>query len=301
MLNLSQSDLSQFELDEMVILAFASASGIGNPLPCRTTRQKLASSCSLTRPVDISTYTGNEKAIMLFLLFETALMITLAAVVRYCFLFWNKKKLQTHGLGKFLEKRNSLRLQKKAFDRTISELQKKATEEAADNDVLEKLGNVIKERESIVRKLSTTYSLGRDRDGSRSNALLPLCDRKARSFSFQGLKRESVTIFHTLSATPSDESSEGLDEDSSDNEASTSKGKGKELMEVQSSSDDDIYEKDHQSRLFASASTSRVHANPLFIEPSLNNVKRRNAEGEKMENGGNGSKSIRRRTLSSTN
>ncbi|RVW44714.1 Protein gamete expressed 3 [Vitis vinifera] len=81
---------------------------IGNPLPCRTTYQKLAASCSEARPKYVSIYTGNERAILLFLLFESAVLVLLAGLVRFCCIFWRKKKLQGQDLGKFLEKRVSL-------------------------------------------------------------------------------------------------------------------------------------------------------------------------------------------------
>ena len=51
--------------------------------------------------------TGNERAILLFLLFESAILLILAALVSFCCIFWKKKKLQGQDLGKFLEKRVS--------------------------------------------------------------------------------------------------------------------------------------------------------------------------------------------------
>ncbi|CBI16864.3 unnamed protein product, partial [Vitis vinifera] len=203
---LVETDLQNFVLDESVLLAFVAASKIGNPLPCRTTYQKLAASCSEARPKYLSIYTGNERAILLFLLFESAVLVLLAGLVRFCCIFWRKKKLQGQDLGKFLEKRHSLRLQKKEFDRTITELEKKAAEEASTSAVLEKLGDLVQEREGIQRKLSTTYSLGRDVTGLHRKTLLPLYDGKTRSYSFQGAKKESVTIFHTVSDASSGES-----------------------------------------------------------------------------------------------
>jgi hypothetical protein len=44
---------------------------------------------------------------MLFLLFESAALIILAGLVRFCCIFWRKKKLQGQDLGSFLEKRVS--------------------------------------------------------------------------------------------------------------------------------------------------------------------------------------------------
>ncbi|KAL0377833.1 UNVERIFIED_CONTAM: protein GAMETE EXPRESSED 3 [Sesamum radiatum] len=180
---LSQSDLQHFVLDERTLLAFFAAS-------------------------------SNERTIILFLLIESAVLVLLGAVIRYCCIFWKKKKLQGLNLGKFLEKRRSLQSQKKAFDRMITELERKASEEAVANEVLETLSDLVKEREDIKRKLSTTYSLGRDGEKSRSKSLLPLRDGKSRSYSFQGSKNESVTIFHTLSETTSsgDNSSSPIEE-----------------------------------------------------------------------------------------
>lgn len=56
------------------------------------------------------------------------------------------------------------------------------------------------------RKLTSTYSLGRDIDESKSKLkdyVLPLYGGGSRSFSFQNRENESVTIFQT----PRDESS----------------------------------------------------------------------------------------------
>ncbi|KAL3525785.1 hypothetical protein ACH5RR_014157 [Cinchona calisaya] len=299
---LSQSDLQHFKLDESTLLYFVAASSIGNPLPCRTTRQKLASSCSQASAKNISIYTGNEKTILLFLLFETTTMITLAALVRFCCLFWKKRKLQSQGLGKFLDKRHSLLLQKKSFDRSITELEHNAAEEAVSHEVLEKLSSLVKEREGIQRKLSTTYSLGRDGAGSQPKSLLPLFGRGARSYSFQGAKKESVTIFHTFSDTSLDGSSEnGADKDLHEEKQSPVKGKGKEPIEVQSSSDNEIYEKEcRTSTPSILASSSRGFLDPLFIEHSSKEIEetRRSDDGQK-ETSPTGSRSIRRRALSS--
>ncbi|KAL3526682.1 hypothetical protein ACH5RR_011338 [Cinchona calisaya] len=220
--------------------------GIGNPLPCCATGQKFASSCSQASAENISIYTSNEKTILLFLLFETTILITLAALIEFCCIFWKKRKLQSRGLGKFLEKRHSLRLQKNAFDRTITELQQKASEEAVDNEVLETLRDLVKEREGIQKKFSTAHSLGRDGAGLQAKSLLPLFDGNARSYSFQGAKKESVTIFHTFSNTNSSSggsSEDGADEDLHEEKEPSSNAKGKAPVELQSCSDNEIHEK----------------------------------------------------------
>lgn len=106
-----------------------------------------------------------------------------------------------------------------------------------DNEVFEKLGDIVRERECIERKLSTTYSLGRDRTDSKSKSMLPVQMGKTRSYSFEDAKQEKVRMFHTLSDTSSSESStegetsiiEGMD--------SSSKAKAKTPIEDTSSSE----------------------------------------------------------------
>ncbi|XP_019451713.1 PREDICTED: protein GAMETE EXPRESSED 3 [Lupinus angustifolius] len=237
--SLSKSDLSKFVVDEEIIVAFLVASNTGNPLQCRTIDQRLTSSCSQARTVHVNIYTGNERAILLFLLFESTLLVVLAALVRFCFTFWTKKKLQAQGIGSFLDKRRSLRHRKKAFDRTITELEQKASKEEVGNEVFEKLGDIVRERECIERKLSSMYSLGRDKTHSQSKSLLPLHKgkTKAKRYSFKDAN-ESVAIFHTVSDTCSSESSieeeirmvEGMD--------LSTKAKGKKPMVEDSSSSD---------------------------------------------------------------
>lgn len=113
--------------------------------------------------------------------------------------------------------------------------------------MLEKSGNLVKEREGIQRKLSTSYSLGRDEVGSRSASLLPLSNRKTRSFSFQGAKKESVTLFHTVSDTSSETSWSERDSDKNISEDEEETDKGKSPIEIFSCSDDEIYQEQYQS------------------------------------------------------
>jgi len=74
--------------------------------------------------------------------------------------------------------------------KTISELEKKSAEESVDNEVYRKLGDIVRKKENIERKLSTTYSLGRDRRNSKSKSMLPLQIGKRKSYSFQGTKKQ---------------------------------------------------------------------------------------------------------------
>ncbi|XP_018626186.1 protein GAMETE EXPRESSED 3 isoform X2 [Nicotiana tomentosiformis] len=254
-----RSDLQHFLLDESVLLAFFAASSIGNPLPCRSARQKFALSCSQIKPKNFSIYTGNKKTILLFLILESIILIVLAVLVRFCCMFWKKKKLQNQDLGKFLDKRRSLRLEKKAFDRSITEVRQKAAEEAIDNEVLEKLGNLVKEREGIERKLSTSYSLGKDQTGSHSTSLLPLSDR---SFSFQGAKKGSVTLFHTISDTCSETSwSEREHSEMHISEDEEETDDAKSPTEIFSCSDNEIYKEAYHASPSCLASSSKVFMN----------------------------------------
>uniref|UniRef100_A0A803LAR1 Protein GAMETE EXPRESSED 3 n=1 Tax=Chenopodium quinoa TaxID=63459 RepID=A0A803LAR1_CHEQI len=283
--NLSRSDLRKFNLNEGTVLAFIAAANL-----------KLAFSCSELRPKSISVYTGNERAILLFLLFETIILVALAISVRFCWIFWNKQKLRNQDLGKFLDKRQSLRLKKKEYEQTISELEQKAAKEATTSIVLENLSNLVREREGIERKLSTTYSLGKDSTSSLSKPVLPIYDKKARSYSFQGSKTENVTIFHTYSSTSDEESGQ---ETNSENDLHTEiefaakdlKGKTKadEAIEISSSEDNSEWEDSYESSSRTSSGSRRFH------DDSFHDVNKVQSRGEKAW------LFRRRRSLSSTN
>lgn len=118
---------------------------------------------------------------------------------------------QTKSLQISLCQRCLLR-EKKVLDRSITELkQKAATElESVSNDAVEELGKIVKGRDNINKKLSTTYSLGRDRvvsAGSKHFSPLHGGDDKMRSYSFQDGRRGNVTIFHPMSHSSSSSSS----------------------------------------------------------------------------------------------
>lgn len=154
------------------------------------------------------------------------------------------------------------------------------------NEVVENMGHMVRERESIERKLSSTYSLGRDRPGLQPKSLLPLYDGKTRSLSFQG-------VFHTLSDTSSEDSSSSSSSFNEDKD-SAFKGKGKApIIEVGSSSDETDYQTSSPSE---SASGSKGFINPLFMDP----VTSEEPEITKEIVQNSGCKITRRRTLSST-
>ncbi|OMO94671.1 Quinonprotein alcohol dehydrogenase-like-superfamily [Corchorus olitorius] len=309
--SLSKSDLQNFVLDEGMLLAFATASQTGNPLTCRSKDQKLASSCSQGTRKRLSIYTGNP-ATQIASRIKCAKelngrIVTSLPAVRFCCIFWRKKKVRDQDLGRFLEKRRCLQLKKKEFDRTITELEQKAAGDAVANEAIEKLGDLVRERQGIERKLSTTYSLGRDRAGSKSKSLLPLYGGRSRSYSFQGAKKESVTFFHTLSNTCSEESSsdewETTSSDYEEVEEPVDKGKAKAAIETESSSEGEQLGRKYQSRRSPSepfGSCSRGYMNSLSVEQESGH----DHEEEVVESLPSSSRSIwlkRRRNLSSSN
>ncbi|KAK2663083.1 hypothetical protein Ddye_001657 [Dipteronia dyeriana] len=106
---LSQSDLQHFVLDESLLLAFVTAAKTGNPLLCRSTRNHLYNLPFEQGFLSNIFCAGNQRAILLFLFFESLVLLLLVALVPFCCKFWRKKKLQGQHLGNFLEKRENRR------------------------------------------------------------------------------------------------------------------------------------------------------------------------------------------------
>ncbi|CAA7018157.1 unnamed protein product [Microthlaspi erraticum] len=211
---LLDEDLQHFVLDERIVLAFVAASNSGNPFRCRSKHDKLSSSCLFAEAEHLDIYIGNERAIIWFLLFEFVTIILFASLVRFCFIFWKKKKLQGRPFSAFLDKRRFLHRKRREIDRTITRLQSEST---AHEFSVDKIGDLVQEREIVKRKLSSTYSLGRDTDESKSkskDSVLPLYGGGSRSFPFRNRENESITIFQTpRGASSSDESSRDLQYD----------------------------------------------------------------------------------------
>ncbi|CAD5183559.1 unnamed protein product [Musa acuminata subsp. malaccensis] len=323
---LSKSDLRYFELDDRILLTVLSAgsecqlikkkkekcnalppnlvlyvnAGIGSSLPCYSAGQRIAWTCSQSNPRFVTTDAGNERAVLLFLFFQFAILLILGGTVRSCCVFWRKKKLQDHGLGRFLDKRRSLHRRRKSFDRMISELEEKAAEDATNDEALERLGEAVTAKEGVVRKLSTSYSLGRDRTGSRRGSILPLYDDgRKKSHSFHCARRESVTIFNTYSDTSSS------DESRNSSNYHHESGSGGCSDEAGPSSRVAAAEGDGEGSSDA-ASEARTFANPMFVEDAGDSV--RHSRDEELTRdpmqegvGARGMWLKRRRTLSSTN
>lgn len=122
----------------------------------------------------------------------------------------------------------------------------------ADEFTVDKIGDLVQERENVKRKLSSTYSLGRDIDESKPKAkdyVLPLYGGGSRSFSFRNRENESITIFQTPRDDSSSEESyrdQEYDDDDDDEVADDEhdeddldrKRKGKLLAHSEGSSND---------------------------------------------------------------
>lgn len=121
----------------------------------------------------------------------------------------------------------------------------------ADEFTVDKIGDLVQERENVKRKLSSTYSLGRDIDESKPKSkdyVLPLYGGGSRSFSFRNRENESITIFQTPRDDSSSEESyrdqeyddddDDVADDEHDEDDLDRKRKGKLLAHSEGSSND---------------------------------------------------------------
>ncbi|KAM0849969.1 hypothetical protein ACQ4PT_053378 [Festuca glaucescens] len=260
---------------------------------------------------------GDHNHVLLLFFFQLFVIVIQAVVVRFCCIFWRKKKLQkNNGLQKFLEKRRSLHSKRRVLGNIISELEQKAAQDASSNETLEHLGEMVKAKECVERKLYTSYSLGRDVLGLRrgSSSILPLYNGKHKSHSFHGAQRESITIFNMLSDSSS------LEEDRTSSSYSSSSGSysGSSSGDMEfdtgsrsageagagPSNTADVTEGD-QDKLPADVESSyQVFMNPLYAQGESSSRSLSEREEFLMPQGSAPTKRMwlkRRRTLSSTN
>jgi hypothetical protein len=83
----------------------------------------------------------------------------------------------------------------------ISELEQKAKEDTTTNETIEDLGQMVKQKEGVERKLCNSYSLGQDHTVSSGvvQAILPLYKGKLKSHSFHNSRqKENITVFNTF-------------------------------------------------------------------------------------------------------
>ncbi|PKU62182.1 Protein GAMETE EXPRESSED 3 [Dendrobium catenatum] len=258
--------------------------GTGNTLPCHTMSQINAWTCSQAKPKLVNMYTGNEGAILPFIFFQLAVLVLLAFFVRFCFVFWRKRKLQEHGLAMFLDKRRSLHHKRKTLGRMICKLEQREEEDTDAHENLDQLGEMVNIKKGIERKLSTSYSLGRDTVISQQGSILPLSDGKDRSHSLHSARKEDVTMFNTLSSSESGSSSD----DSIDRESRQSWGeteqvdKGKAVVVGSSSSTSNLEsENDSGEGSLVSSSSSMVCINPMFSKRWIDGLGSEGGQGGK--------------------
>ncbi|CAO2165466.1 unnamed protein product [Urochloa humidicola] len=214
---LSSNDLNDFVVDETILLTLLSAARFGNVTQCYTRRQPISWTCKPEGAKFVQPDPGENKLVLLLLIFQLIVIVIQAVAFCFCCIFWRKKKLKGKGLQKFLEKRRSLHIKKRALGKMISELEQKAAQDATSNETLGELGEMVKAKEGVERKLYASYSLGKDKLGlNQGSSTLPLYHGEYKSHSFRSSQKESITVFNGLSdtSTSEDSSSSSYSDDS---------------------------------------------------------------------------------------
>ncbi|RCV26096.1 hypothetical protein SETIT_5G218300v2 [Setaria italica] len=270
---LSSRDLNDFVVDETILLTLLSAARFDNTTQCNTRRQTITWICRQAKAKFVQANPGEHNLVLLLLLFQVIIIVIQAIAFCFCCVFWRKKKLQGNGLQKFLEKRRSLHIKKRALSKMISELEQKAAEDATSNETLGELGEMVKAKEGVERKLYASYSLGRDKLGlKRSSSTLPLYHDKFRSHSFHSSQKESITVFNTLSDTSTSEDGTSSYSDDSKSCSSTSSGdmdldvRLKSVEEAGPSNTTSDAERVQEGCPSDVRSSYCVFTNPLYIE-----------------------------------
>ncbi|KAL6615542.1 hypothetical protein ACP70R_037812 [Stipagrostis hirtigluma subsp. patula] len=263
------SDPNYFTEDETILLSVLSAARIGNTMPCYTRRQKIAWTCAQAKTKFAQTDPGVHNHVFLLLFFLLAVIVILAVSVLSCCIFWRKKKLKGNDLQKFLEKRRSLHSKRRVLGKMIKELEQKAVEDASSHETLDQLGEMVKAKEGVERKLYTTYSLGRDSIGMRhGSSILPLYHGEYRSHSFHNSQDESVTIFNTFSDNSTSNSGTSSCSDDSESCSTCSSGdmepdvRHGSAGEAGPSDTADLAEGVQGECRFVAGSPSRIFTNP---------------------------------------
>jgi hypothetical protein len=213
-----------------------------------------------------------------------------------------------------LKIQRSLHTRRKVLGKIISELEQKAAEDASSNETLEQLGEMVKAKEGIERKLYTSYSLGRDVLGLRQGSpILPLYNGKHKSHSFHGAQQESITVFNTLSDSSSSEEDRTSSSYSSGSRSCSGSSSGdmesdtgsRSAGEAGPSNTADVVAEGAQDKVQADAESSyEVFTNPLYDQGESSSRSLSQREEFLMPQGSAPTKRMwlkRRRTLSSTN
>nr|CAB3473498.1 unnamed protein product [Digitaria exilis] len=171
------------------------------------------------------------------------------------------------------EMQRSLHIKKRALGKTISELEQKAAEDTTSNEILGELGEMLKAKEGVERKLNASYSLGSDKLGlKQGSSILPLYSEKYKSHSFHSRQKENITVFNILSDTSTSEDSTASYSDDGESCSSNSSTdmdldvtfkSAEEAGPSNTTNDTGRVEEECPSDV---RSPSRVFANPLFIK-----------------------------------
>ncbi|XP_039848134.1 protein GAMETE EXPRESSED 3-like isoform X2 [Panicum virgatum] len=265
--NFMSSDLNDFAVDETILLTLLSASRFGNATQCDTKRQTIAWTCRQAKTKSAQADPGENNIVLLLpLVFLLIIIVIQAEAFCFCCIFWRKKKLRGKGLQKFLEKRRSLQSKKKGLGKMISELEQQAAEDAASNETLGELGEMVRAKEGVERKLYASYSLGRDRLGLKQGSpMLPLYHGKYKSHSFHSSPDESIHVFNIPSDT-STSSSDDSESSSTSSEGTDIDERLKSVEEAGPSNTANIAERVQEECPSDVESPFHVFTNPSFVE-----------------------------------
>lgn len=166
----------------------------------------------------------------------------------------------------------------------------------------------MKAKEGVERKLSTSYSLGRDRIGAKQRpTILPLYNGKAKSHSFHSTRTESVTIFNTLSNTSTSEEGENSSSSSYESEGGNSDSSDRdENLRRDAETESNVKGKEVAEAVPSRRATEieeELAMDPMYVENKIESSAHSEHE-EQLRRGFGGDRRMwlkRRRTMSSTN
>jgi hypothetical protein len=160
----------------------------------------------------------------------------------------------------------SLQSKKRGLGKMISELEQQAAEDDTSSETLGELGEMVKAKEGVERKLYASYSLGRDRLGLKQGSpMLPLYHGKYKSHSFHSSPDESIHVFNIPSDT-STSSSDDSESSSTSSEGTDIDERLKSVEEAGPSNTANIAERVQEECPSDVESPFHVFTNPSFVE-----------------------------------
>ena len=149
----------------------------------------------------------------------------------------------------------------------ISELEQQAAEDDTSSETLGELGEMVKAKEGVERKLYASYSLGRDRLGLKQGSpMLPLYHGKYKSHSFHSSPNESIHVFNIPSDTSTSSSSDDSESSSTSSEDTDIDERLKSVEEAGPSNTANIAERVQEECPSHVGSPFHVFTNPSFVE-----------------------------------